>query len=59
MKLDMEEKELVVFIKRTLVFLCSRSEQLTRATTSPRYGTRLTLKFICLSAGSLALYKGL
>jgi hypothetical protein len=47
------------FYKKTLVFLCSRSEQLTRATTLPRYGTGLSLKFICFSAGSLTLYKGL
>jgi hypothetical protein len=34
-------------------------EQLTRATTLPWYGTGLSRKFICLSAGSLSLYKGL
>jgi hypothetical protein len=34
-------------------------EQLTCATTLPRYGTGLSLKFVCLSAGSLTLYKGL
>jgi hypothetical protein len=39
--------------KRTLVFLCSRSKQLPRATTLPRYGTGLRLKFIYFSAGSL------
>jgi hypothetical protein len=42
-----------------LVFLYSRSEQLTRATTLPRYGTGLSSKFICFSAGNLTLYKGL
>jgi hypothetical protein len=47
------------FYKKTLVFLCSRSEQLNRATTLPRYGTGLSLKFICFSARSLTLYKGL
>jgi hypothetical protein len=30
-----------------------------RATTLPRYGTGPSLKFICFSAGSLILYKGL
>jgi hypothetical protein len=40
------------------VFLCSRSEQLTRATTLPRYGMGLSLKFICLSAGSLTTIYG-
>jgi hypothetical protein len=41
------------FYKKTLVFLCSRSEQLTHATTLPRYGMGLSPKFIYLSAGSL------
>jgi hypothetical protein len=54
----MEGKELVVY-KKTLVFLCSRSEQLTRATTLPCYGMGLIPKFVCISAGSLILYKGL
>jgi hypothetical protein len=54
----MEGKELVVY-EKTLVFLCSRSEQLNRATTLPWYGTGLSLKFICFSAGSFTLYKGL
>jgi hypothetical protein len=49
---DMEGKELVVF-EKALVFLCSRSEQLTRATTLPRYGTGLSPKYIRLSARSL------
>jgi hypothetical protein len=35
------------------VFLCSRSKQLTRATTLPRYGTGPSLKSVCFSAGSL------
>jgi hypothetical protein len=48
----MEGKELVV-LEKALVFLCSRLEQLTHATTLPRYGTGLSSKFICLSAGSL------
>jgi hypothetical protein len=43
--------------EKALVVLCSRSEQLTRATTLPQYGTGPSLKFICLSAGSFALYK--
>jgi hypothetical protein len=38
--------------------LCIHPGQLTLATTLPRYGTGLSPKFVCLSAGSLALYKG-
>jgi hypothetical protein len=34
-------------------------EQFIRATTLPRYGTGPSSKFICFSAGSLTLYKGL
>jgi hypothetical protein len=45
--------------KKALVFLCSRSKQLTRATTLPQYGTGPSLKSVYLSAGSLILYKGL
>jgi hypothetical protein len=59
MELGMEGKRRWWFYKKALVFLCSRSEQLTRATTLPRYGTGLSLKSVCFSAGSLALYKGL
>jgi hypothetical protein len=33
MKLDMKEEGVGGFIKKALVFLCSRSEQLARATT--------------------------
>jgi hypothetical protein len=43
----------------TLVITRYPPEQLTCATTLPRYGTGLSPKFVCLSAGSLALYKGL
>jgi hypothetical protein len=43
----------------TLVITRYPPEQFTRATTLPRYGTGLSPKFICLSAGSLTLYKGL
>jgi hypothetical protein len=39
--------------------LSVHSEQLTRATTLPRYGTGPSLKFVCFNAGSLVLYKGL
>jgi hypothetical protein len=49
----MEEEEVGGFIKKALVFLCSCSEQLDHATTLPRYGTGLSPKFICFSAGSL------
>jgi hypothetical protein len=41
------------FQKKALVFLCSRSKQLTRATTLTRYGTGPSLKSVCFSAGSL------
>jgi hypothetical protein len=53
-----EERRSWWFYKKALVFLCSRSEQLTRATTLPLYGTGPSLKFVCFSAGSLILYKG-
>jgi hypothetical protein len=53
-----EERRSWWFYKKALVFLCSRSEQLTRATTLSRYGTGPSLKFVCFSAGSLVLYKG-
>jgi hypothetical protein len=43
----------------TLVISRYPPEQLTRATTLPRYGMGLSSKFICFSAGSLTLYKGL
>jgi hypothetical protein len=42
----------------TLVITRYPPKQLTRATTLPRYGTGLSPKFICFSAGSLTLYKG-
>jgi hypothetical protein len=58
MELVLEKKEVVVLIK-TLVVLCSRLEQLTHATTLPRYGTGLSPKSVFFSAGSLTLYKGL
>jgi hypothetical protein len=45
-------KELVVF-QMTLVITRYAPEQLTRTTTLPRYGMRLSPKFICFSAGSL------
>jgi hypothetical protein len=45
-------KELVV-IQMTLVITRYPPEQLTRTTTLPQYGTGLSLKFICFSAGSL------
>jgi hypothetical protein len=47
------------FYKKALVFVCSRSEQLTCATILSWYGTGLSPKFVCFSAGSLTLYKGL
>jgi hypothetical protein len=42
----------------TLVITRYPPEQLTCATTLPRYGMGLSPKFICLGAGSLILYKG-
>jgi hypothetical protein len=58
MEVTMEDKGVGGF-QMTLVITRYPTEQLTRATTLPRYGTGLSPKFICLSAGSLALYKGL
>jgi hypothetical protein len=58
MEVTMEEKGVGGF-QMTLVITRYPPEQLTRATTLPRYGTGLSLKFICFSAGSLTLYKGL
>jgi hypothetical protein len=53
-----EDKGLGGF-QMTLVITRYPPEQFTRATTLPRYGTRLSSKFICFSAGSLTLCKGL
>jgi hypothetical protein len=57
-KMILEDKGVGGF-QMTLVITRYPPEQLTRATTLPRYGTGLSPKFVCLSAGSLALYKGL
>jgi hypothetical protein len=57
-EVTMEEKGVGGF-QMTLVITRYQPEQLTRATILPRYGTGLSLKFICFSAGSLTLYKGL
>jgi hypothetical protein len=54
----LEERKVVV-LEKTLVVLCIRSEQLTPEATLSRYGTGLSPKFICLSTGSRALYRGL
>jgi hypothetical protein len=54
----MKEKEVGGF-QMTLVITRYPSEQFTRATTLPRYGTGLSSKFIWFSAGNLTLYKGL
>jgi hypothetical protein len=53
----MEDKGVGGF-QMTLVISRYPPEQLTRATTLPRYGTGPSLKFVCFSAGSLILYKG-
>jgi hypothetical protein len=58
MEMIMEDKGVGGF-QMTLVITRYPPEQFTHATTSPRYGRGLSPKFICLSAGSLALYKGL
>jgi hypothetical protein len=57
-KLEMEKKELEV-LQMTLVITRYPPEQLTRETTLPRYGTGLSMKFVCFSAWSLTLYKAL
>jgi hypothetical protein len=44
--------------KTGIVYKCSPN-QLTHATTLPRYGMGLCPKFICFSVRSLVLYKGL
>jgi hypothetical protein len=54
----MEDKGVGGF-QMTLVITRYPPEQFTCATTSPWYGMGLSPKFIYLSAGSLALYKGL
>jgi hypothetical protein len=46
------------FIKMALCISIHQTNYL-RATTLPQYGTGLSLKSVCFSAGSLALYKGL
>jgi hypothetical protein len=56
-EVTMEEKGVGCF--HTLVITRYPPEQLTLATTLPRYGMGLSLKFIYFSAGSLTLYKGL
>jgi hypothetical protein len=47
------------FIKRHWWFFVVTRNNLSRATTLPGYGMGLSPKFICFSAGSLTLYKGL
>jgi hypothetical protein len=58
MEVTTEEKGVGGF-QMTLVITRYPPKQLTRATTLPRYGMGLSLKFICFSAGSLTLLKGL
>jgi hypothetical protein len=53
------EDKVVGGFQMTLVITRYTPEQFTRATTLPRYGMGLSLKFICFSAGSRTLYKGL
>jgi hypothetical protein len=57
-KWELRKKELVAF-QMSLVITRYPPEQLTRATTLPRYGTGLSPKFIYLSVWSLIVYKGL
>jgi hypothetical protein len=54
----MEDKGVGDF-QMTLVITRYPPEEYTRATTLPRYGMGLSSKFICFSARSLTLYKGL
>jgi hypothetical protein len=58
MELEMEEKGVGGFFKRTSVIMYS-PRAINPCSHITRYGTGLSLKFICLGAGSLALYKGL
>jgi hypothetical protein len=54
----MEEKGGGGFKKRAL-YISVRQTNFSHATTLPRYGMGLSPKFICFSAGSIILYKGL
>jgi hypothetical protein len=57
MEMIMEDKGVGGF-QMTLVITRYPLEQLTRATTLPQYGTGPSLKFLCIYAGNLVLYKG-
>jgi hypothetical protein len=59
METGFERKEVGGFLRKDIGDYVFTWGNLIRATTLPRYGTGLSSKFICLSAGSLALYKGL
>jgi hypothetical protein len=59
MKTGFERKEVGCFLRKDIGDYVFTRGNLIRATTLPLYGIGLSSKFICLSAGSLALYKGL
>jgi hypothetical protein len=54
----MGDEGVVDFLKKGIVYKCSPN-QLLPCNHITRYGTGLVSKFICFSAGSLILYKGL
>jgi hypothetical protein len=58
-KMGSGRKEVGGFLGKDIGDYVFTRGNLIRATTLPRYGMGLSSKFICLSAGSLALYKGL
>jgi hypothetical protein len=58
MNLDLGGVEIGGFLKNGIVYKCSPN-QLLPCNHITRYGMGLVLKFICFSAGSLVLYKGL
>jgi hypothetical protein len=52
-------KEVGGFLRKDIGDYVFTRGNLIRATTLPWYGTGLSPKFVCFSAGSLTLYKGL
>jgi hypothetical protein len=58
-KMGYEGKEVGGFLRKDIGDYVFTLGNLIYATTLPWYGTGLSPKFICLSVGNLALYKGL
>jgi hypothetical protein len=58
-KMGSERKEVGGFLRKDIGDYVFTRGNLIRVATLPRYGTGLSSKSICLSAGSLTLYKGL